>query len=128
VFYIWEDFDMGKKITGVSAEVFVQTVLEVHSAGGNWDDVAKRVGTKKTSCTVRASNLKKEGVNLPTLSRSGRGRKKDIVALAKMVSDFQASQAVNSVAEVAEVAEVAPVAEVAEVLPVVEQTDTQVAE
>lgn len=119
---------MGKKNVGVSAEVFVETVLKVNAEGGTWDDVAKLVGTKKTSCTVRASNLRKEGVNLPTLSRCGRGRKKDITALAKMVSDFQANRAVAETAEVAEVPPTTEVAEVTEVTPVVEQADTQVAE
>ena len=117
---------MAKKNAGVPADVFVTTVMQVHSEGGNWDEVAKRLGVKKTSCTVRASNLRKEALakgvelNLPTLSRCGRGRKKDIAALAKMVSDFQAVQAVTPTTEVAEVAEVSQVVEVTPVSEVVE--------
>jgi len=116
----------------VRAERFVEEVLRAHKNGEDWDTVASRLGVKKASCTVRASILRKQGIDLPSLTSSGRGGKKtDFVALAKMVSDYQANSAVDDTTETTEAPETSEINEVgnvdvAEVNEVLGQQDQEV--
>ena len=103
----------------VKVERFLEEVVKASKVGETWDDVSSRLGIKKESCIVRASNLRKAGLNLPNLSRAGGGRRLDIAALAKMVSDLQATEAVVETDKSAEVAVVNEVGE--SVTPVVEE-------
>lgn len=71
----------------VSSKRFVQVYLQVHKSGGEIQDVADSLGMNKQSATVRASQLRKMGVNLPKLANAR--KKLDVSALAKMVQNYE---------------------------------------
>lgn len=77
----------------VDSTSFVKAFLAVHSKGGDIQAVADRLGMQKASATVKASQLRQAGVQLPKLSQSR--KKLDLGALAKMVSDYEANLSVS---------------------------------
>ena len=72
---------------------FVQMYLQVHREGGTIQDVADRLGMAKNSATVKASQIRQLGYDLPVLKQQR--QKTDLSALAKMVSDYQAELSCN---------------------------------
>jgi hypothetical protein len=62
---------IAKKL-GRPAKIQKQMFVEMWNGSTNLNEVAETLGISKLSCSVRASNLRKEGVNL---SRFKRGRK-----------------------------------------------------
>jgi hypothetical protein len=77
----------------VDSVTFVKTFLSVHREGGTIQEVADRLGMQKPSATVKASQLRQAGVNLPKL---GQMRKKlNLGALAKMVTDYEAQMSAD---------------------------------
>ena len=71
----------------VDSASFVAAYLKTHRNGGNMQTLADSLGMNKASATVRASQLRQAGVNLPKLSQSR--KKLDIAALAKMVQNYE---------------------------------------
>jgi hypothetical protein len=78
----------------VDSASFVKCFLAVHKEGGDIQAVADRLGMQKASATVKASQLRQAGIQLPKLSQSR--KKLDLGALAKMVSDYEANLSVDS--------------------------------
>ena len=60
------------KKRGRPAKIQKQMFVEMWNGSTNLNEVAETLGISKLSCSVRASNLRKEGVNL---NRFKRGRK-----------------------------------------------------
>lgn len=77
----------------VDSASFVRVFLAVHKEGGDIQTVADRLGMQKASATVKASQLRQAGIQLPKLSQSR--KKLDLSALAKMVSDYEANLSVD---------------------------------
>lgn len=73
----------------VSAEKFVVAYLYAHKQGWTIGQLAEYLGMEKASANVKASQLRGEGLNLPKLVQVR--AKKDLSALARMVSDYEAS-------------------------------------
>lgn len=71
----------------VDSTSFVAAYLRTHRDGGNMQSLADSLGMNKASATVRASQLRQAGVNLPKLAQSR--KKLDIAALAKMVENYE---------------------------------------
>ena len=61
-----------QKKRGRPAKIQKQMFVEMWNGSTNLNEVAETLGISKLSCSVRASNLRKEGVNL---NRFKRGRK-----------------------------------------------------
>lgn len=77
----------------VDSASFVKAFLAVHKEGGDIQAVADRLGMQKASATVKASQLRQAGIQLPKLLQSR--KKLDLGALAKMVSDYEANLSVS---------------------------------
>lgn len=74
----------------VSDEQFVEVWTETALGEGTVSDVAEKLGLKKESVSVRATQLRKalrelEGVELPKMQRRNRGSAKDFGKLAEIV-------------------------------------------
>lgn len=73
----------------VSAEHFVKAYLDAHRAGLTIGQLAESLEMEKASANVKASQLRNQGIKLPKLRQVRKS--KDLGALAKMVSDYEAS-------------------------------------
>ena len=63
-----------KTRVNVPAALFVQTVKDVHAAGGTHADIAEQLGIGVTSVATRISNLRtKHGLPMPNFKRGGGG-------------------------------------------------------
>ena len=99
-----------KKASQVSDDQFVKAYIAVTKLeNGHEDMVAEMVGLKPSSVKVRAATIRKKlreaGVadedNLPKMPNSGRGRrKKDWSAIAKMVQQETAREALSAIDEI----------------------------
>ena len=78
----------------VSDEVFCKAIVDAVKKNEKASDVASKLGLEVTTVKSRANKLRKAGVPLPKL-KSVR-QTTDMVALAKMVSDYQAECATNA--------------------------------
>ena len=73
----------------VSAERFVAGYIHAHKMGWTVQQLADYLNMEKASCNVKASQLRKSGLELPKLHQTR--AKMDLGKLAKMVSDYEAS-------------------------------------
>jgi predicted transcriptional regulator len=73
----------------VSSESFVRGYLYGHKQGWNMQQVADHLGMVKASATVKASQLRQAGIQLPKLAQSR--QKMDLGILARMVTDYETS-------------------------------------
>jgi hypothetical protein len=71
----------------VSSAAFVAGYLRTHKAGGTMADLAADLGMNKSSATVKASQLRQAGIQLPKLKQLR--AKLDLGVLAMMVKNYE---------------------------------------
>ena len=69
----------------IDNKVFVTAWAEVYKAGGNLEDVAKKLNMPKAIVSNRATNLKQKNIHLPSLARSL--RKTNVDELNNLLSE-----------------------------------------
>lgn len=77
----------------VSDETILRAFLDAHKNGGTIASVAAATGMKLGSLNHRVQMLRKNGLELPQLTRrptSGENRRKDVVALKELYANLQA--------------------------------------
>jgi len=77
-----------KKRAHVSAADFVKAVMQSVADGSGYAGISEKTGMQQTSVATRISTLRKKGVKIPNMPRSGGGggRKLDIDALNSLIN------------------------------------------